>query len=478
MKKRLVLLILLLFLALLSLCLIGASVQQEKDRITITEQARFGDPSLARHATLSLSAQMNEHQLWNMTYPIGGVPTTEYRFSAKELEFEHKVTYNGIQLYEDIPFGYDLRTSPEETTGIQRAYRELYDATAPGTKGTKIVRLQDYYEYYPIRMEIDLPGTLWHTVNYDDLDERDDINQRKVWDAFREFFKIPIPENLPAFEISITKDESGKEIGIGSSSPAKYEDGYALYSEATYTSNACFFTLNNRMGDGYVDTSLIPGGYGIYRFSYTKVRNEQNTKGNVTIFHPGYLTGVDADSLVMVYPLEQHIQVRAMFVNPEETRLLLLTDEKNGVYLTVIDIATMTELQKFRITDNAHVSLNQQDDFIILFYEQKFSVFSVDEHGLYTPAITADQPVMTDDTFAHINTYSAMDFDGTYLVMADVLPSEHYYALQTCHFCLAVYDRTGLRYYGEYQNSLSVNPDTNYYHCNVIPFEIAVHLNS
>lgn len=476
MKRILIAMALLLAVALTAPCLIGAELSAARDRVEITEQALFGDPALAAGATVHQTAQLDEHLLWQTAYPVGGAPSTDYRFSSRGLTFEHLTAYDGIHLSDHIEFGLNLRDPFDAMSGIEVAYYELFQETEPGTRSTKRVRLQDYYTYYPIRIEIDLPGTLWHGLDYERMESDDFVNERLVWDKFSEFFKIPIPENLPDIEISVTKNADGSIGGTGSHMD---KAGYALYVEAAYNANTCFFAINNRIGDigepnGYIDTSLIPGGYGIYSFSYSNVLNERNSSGSSRTFHPGYQTGVNADSLAMVYPLEQHVSVRDMTVSADGSRLLLLTDDGAAITLTVIDVATMTATQSFRLCDSAYVSIHQEDDFIIFFHNPGFSLFSVDDAGTYRLEITADQPSVTDDDFKYINTHAAMDFDGERLIMVDQLEEERYRAMLTCNFCVAVYDQSGLRYYGEYQSGLSANPDPNDYRYNCLTQEITV----
>ena len=110
----------------------------------------------------------------------------------------------------------------------------------------------------------------------------------------------------------------------------------------------------------------------------------------------------------------------------------------------------------------------------MLFYERTISVYTVDGNGRYLHALTAPQPGDIDGTFADINTYAAMDFDGERLILADILLETQYRTMQTCGFCLAVYDSTGLLYYGEYDSSLSVNPNTSYYSDNCFPESLTV----
>ena len=160
MKRILVTMALLLAVALTAPCLIGAELSAARDRVEITEQALFGDPALAAGATVNQTAQLDEHLLWQTAYPVGGAPSTDYRFLSRGLTFEHFTAYDGIHLSDHIEFGLNLRDPFDAMSGIEVAYYELFQETEPGTRSTKRVRLQDYYTYYPIRVEIDLPGTL------------------------------------------------------------------------------------------------------------------------------------------------------------------------------------------------------------------------------------------------------------------------------------------------------------------------------
>ena len=478
MKRLLLLLCLLLIGGAIAVCAIGVSISSKQDAVTLTPHPLYGDPAAAEGATVELLAHLKEHLRWDVTYPIGGEAETDYRFSMRRMTVDRDADFLGIQMYEDFEYGLDIRAAFSDLVGLEVAYYELFRDTAPGTKGTATVRLQDYYTYYPIRIDIDLPGTLWHGIDYEDLASDDYINERVVWDAFRTFFRIPIPEDLPAIEISVTKNVDGSIGGTGSSGHG-VDGSYSLWSEAAYTSNVCYLTINNRYGDSYVDTSLIPGGYGIYRFDYENVRNEKNTQGNSTIFHPGYETGVDEKSLCMVYPLAQSEHVNAMHITPDERRMLLLSEDREGaVTLTVIDLATMEAIQRIPVTEQVWVSLHQEEDFFVLFFGQMISVYSLGEDGHYAHVLTAPQPNYINEEFSAINTHAAVDFDGESVIFVDLLDEHRYRALQTSDLCVAVYKAEGLCYYGEYDNSLAANPHTSDYAYNVHPIEVEVQWES
>lgn len=474
MKKLLVLLCLLLALGLFAVCAIGASVSEERDQVTLTPRHLCGDPAAAQGATLTMRTELDSHLLWDVTYPIGGETQTDFRVSLRELSFEGRPKIDGIHMYEDIEYGLNTRKPLEELTGIEKAYRELFDRTEPGTKGRAEIRLQDYYTYYPLRIDVNLPGTLWHGLDYEDMESNDYANERAVWDAFREFFRIPIPADLPSFEISVIKNVDGGIGGSGSSAP-KEGAHYNLYAETAYTSDTCYMAINNRYGEGYVDTSLIPGGYGIYSFTYTNVRNDKNTQGNATIFHPGYVTGVHAETLAMVYPLNESIHVYSMSVTPDEERLLVICEDRAGVVsLLVIDLESMQQIQSFPITENEWISLHQEEDFFVLFYGQTISVYKQCEDGSYAHVLTGDQPFAVNGVSQSFGTHSAVDFDGERVIFANLLDEKKYGNLQTANVCIAVYDASGLLYYGEYDNSLAVNPNTQIYNDNVNPVEYGI----
>ena len=229
MKKLIALMLALSLCAVGALCVLGSRINEACDDVSITENVLFGDAVYAEGITVQMRSHYDYHLFWDTTYTVGSpTPThTEYTFSAQKDFPVGGRTYNGVTLDIDLQYGYDLRTPIDEQTGLKKAYRELYEETAPGTKGIKTIRLQDYYTYYPIRVAIDLPGTLWQGNDYDRLTDGQQ-NERAVWDAFNEFFKIPIPEDLPAFDITLTKNERGDGIGTGSNGGGIHFDIYPV----------------------------------------------------------------------------------------------------------------------------------------------------------------------------------------------------------------------------------------------------------
>ena len=67
-----------------------------------------------------------------------------------------------------------------------------------------------------------------------------------------------------------------------------------------------------------------------------------------------------------------------------------------------------------------------------------------------------------------------MAFDGEKLVIVDRTGDEIYPSLELCGFTVAVYNRTGLVYYAEYESSLSVSRNASDYAFNCLPVQYTV----
>ena len=87
MKKVVCLLCILSLLSCGGIVTVAAVVNQNKDTVTITEEVRYGDATLADGFAVDLKVQYDEHLLWETTYEKDGGTTTdtEFTFSAKEL---------------------------------------------------------------------------------------------------------------------------------------------------------------------------------------------------------------------------------------------------------------------------------------------------------------------------------------------------------------------------------------------------------
>jgi len=462
MKKTYVFLLILLVLAVGSVGVIGSIVNGQKDDVTIRESVVYGDKSAAEGITIVNQTHMRHHLFWETTYHVGEktLCETDYTYVPRGKEIEQKYVYYGIDVQDDVGYYYSGKDNPVD---MQKEFEELYDTLKKGETKSKDIYIKDYYDYYPIRMNINLPNTVW--VNNDPETEVGDnpFDPKYVINKFQEFFKIPVLET-DYVRITVSKAKDSPNSNVAYSEERSSEPNfYQVVSVSAYTDNVCYFAINNRSTqyeysedsynrverDGaYVDTSLIPGGYGIYSFSYGRGAGE-------------YHTGIDADSLQMVFSLEQDVSVKHMMIRDNQTRLILITEEDEGAFVKVIDLATMKEVQNIRLDKTLYnqfgryANIFEYEDFISIVYGENIVVIS-EQKGVYVHEFTV--PVKENERCYFPNTMSnaysiSMDFDGEKLAVVGMQGENFGY--NNCDYCLLVYDASGLLYFGEYITGMS-----------------------
>lgn len=470
MKRVLALMAVLIIAAVGIFCAVGATVNAKKDQVVITENIMYGDKSSAEGIIIENQSRYGRHLFWNTKYTSGesAYSKTEFIFSETEIRRSNPRRKNGNILETDIAYGCDFKIPAEEQQGIARVYKELYDSAKPGEELKKVISLKDYYEYYPIGIAIDLPDISWNVFSEEyHVWQSEENDYKHAWRVFNEFFKIPVPENIKV-ELSISKgDKSSVSIGVGSSYVGG--DDFYLSTLSTYSDNKCFFTIDNRTRSGnIIDTSLIPGGYGIYAFSYGREAEKYETK-------------VDADSLQMVYALDEEAEVCHLSMNHDKTKLLLFLKNGEKLYMSVIDSASMAELQNFSFGEGdiyevyeygagwGNYDKEEDRSFIVLYLsESRICVIEMNEAGEYEHKFTVDAANVVNPEFGYWSS-PAFNFDGERLAMVDYMYIGPYVNIPSCGYYMAVYTKDGLMYYAEYESSLSVHPNTDLYEKNCLP---------
>ncbi len=454
MKKVVCLLCILALLSCGGIVTVAAVVNQNKDTVTITEEVQYGDVTLADGFVVDLKVQYDDHLLWNTTYEknSGEKTNTEFRFLAQELVWAFEYRGDPVAINVSFDSNLDISSPIESLSGLAKAYREIYEQMQPGTEVCKRVFVKDYYEYYPLFIRLELPNNdIW-------MDERwlsdgsGFVNgEQELYEKFSEFFRIPV-EECDSIEVVVDRDQSNGMMTQSSSS-----DYLQMYSNGVVTEDGmCYFTLNNKTSDGRVmDSSLIPGGYGMYSFRFGK---------------PGTYSksGVDIDSLKMAHALDEQITILHLSLNKEQTKLLLFTEEAEEYYFSIIDRDTMELSRKFKLESWGEIC--EYDDFLVVSGEY-VSLFAVTEDGGYEQrfAISAEHPEL--QALRKLSPEASMDYNGEHLIVANWIVEEDYNWMRSCNFYIMICGPEGLGYYGIYKNSLAVNPSTVYSGYNCLPFD-------
>lgn len=451
MRKSLALLLVLVLACSCGVVYAAGELIDDSDEVVIEEIVRYGDPAIAEGISIDTAVNCRHHLFWNTAHTVGKAEEAEtaFRFSA-DADYEYGVgEYVNVQLRSGLEFNFDMEGSP-----VWEAYEALAASTPAGQSGEATIYISYYYDYYPVSVDIDTPGFVMNT--YSGIDYMS-AEERAIYDAFNEFFRIPVLEEDQR-TIHLDKNIEGEVYSWGSSWTDC--DTYGIYSECVARDDAVYFTVTNRSQNGEImDFSLVPGGYGIYKMPYTS-----SYPGTSDVEHDPFMY-VHADELEMVYPLREEQCVEFFAESPDGNKLLLFTHAYGLMELTVIDVATMATLQVIEIMSGDETAnmwtLYLEDDFIALHLSgDRLALISMNPVAEYQMEFIV-QMNPEGETLFYLGRDNAFDWNGEQLAVAGFAspkdPSYYY----TCDYHLAVYDETGLLYFGVFDSSLSSTKESS-----------------
>ena len=391
-------------------------VNTARDQVVFSVEHRYGDPAAARGLTVSTRSTYGNQLFWETACPLAdpGQARTEFSFFSQP----QSATDTGAALNLRVDLGDDLL---ERTQGVQQT---LLETMEPGDEREIDLRLGDFYDCYPLAVEVQLPCP----VQTDALEA-----------AFRDFFQIPVLEG-EQLSYRVRMNENGVADSFGWTSGEK--DRYDFEPRWVLTQDACYFTIQGSSFEGQpIDTSRIPGGYGLYRLPYDE-------------------TGPRLEELAMVCPLEQTDEVVDLTVSPEEGKLLIHHLRQGRYLLTVLDLPSMSLLQQLELAGGSQggYSLLQGEECMVL------CAFDSDDDQLtlVTGSDDADYQVRftVPAQAARLSARSwwdptALAWDGERLAVAGALMGENPNQLE-CGFYAAVYTDQGMTYCGIYGSNLDL----------------------
>lgn len=452
MKKSLIVLFT-LFLLLTGTVVYGGNIlYKEQNNVQFTEKVLYGDAAIVDGVTVERAMKYDKYLYWNSIYTAGKDSKTITTSTLYEWEKSDDY-YNGYGCSMSAVDTLDLweDAKEEDYIGITAAYKELYDSLELGESGRKVVYLKDYMDYYHLAVNIFLPEDIsCDTQYYTSFWTSDEEKQTKEYqtakalqERFNEFFKIPVLEEDARY-IEIYKDVEGY-VSQSGASDVSGKDSYKLWNMSVYTDTDCYLTFNTHTLKGKViDTSLIPGGYGIYAFSYDSKKNT-----------------VDTSTLRLVYGLDPTDNVQNIQLDAKKENLLIFTVKEECNEVSIINLKTMEKTQSFTygesvVEEERMTGCSIYEDFMVLSYgDKEQAVVSIDKNGVYTYEY---EIVWDDEKYPVISDYShwdmEYDWDGERLLFANSIWETEVYYEEYCGFYLGAFDKNGLLYLGEYACSL------------------------
>ena len=382
---------------------------------------------------------------------------TEHYFSRKGEETSASENKTAVQWFETggyrlfsigngVGGGWSVSSSGElhisngniTRRNLLEAYEALEKETVRGERKEREIFLDDYMDYFPVTVKLDAAWT--KALEYD---------AEALESAYQEFFKIPVPEDA-GYVITVGKNEKGKINYLAGGNGGHPAFSWQLVSAATATD--VYFTFDNYSHDGTrMDTSQIPGGFGIYRQPYTIVDGELIFK---------------TEELSMVYSLaEERYPYGSVFLHVnEENQLLILMDQEEATGLQVVNLDTMELVQQAELarpegSTKFETVVRMGEDFFVLQYGNGYfsMVDRAEERGYaqqFLIQLEENDPL---HYYPYVNE-NAMDWDGERLVYACYSKDEFSMA-NNCNLELTVYDATGKIFHGRYKNSLMAEPE-------------------
>ena len=472
---------LMIFLVLVLVCGCGTAfaaqaVSAPREDIAFQEHIFSGDPAAADGLTVQLKTGMRYKLNWESTVQFSAQDyraETSFRFLPAGQAEQPEMSYRGVE----INFYHDAATTgSDDVFGFSTAYQSLLDTLSPGESGSRTIRFADYYDEYPFEFYIDLPGVRYGTLaGWEDASEDSDWPGERAQAALGRFFRIPVLQD-EYVELGIDKnmDGSGSARSISS---VREGDRFWMNVESVITDDTCFFWFGNRTDkDRLVDTSRIPGGYGVYMLPYGPLAPD----AEASAFYGGNENEVYTDRLTCFFPVDPETRIEHLGLTPDKTRLLLHTVENNIYYVTLIDCKTGDTLQKLAVSDfepeDDYVNITETEDFVCIQQTQgRICVLTQNADGLYQLVLLSEYS--PDALYSPVYaTVRAMAFDGSRLAIVNndetVLANDDnrtksYLAGTTealitldgayfdnCGFTLTVFDQTGVAYSGAYVSSL------------------------
>jgi|GEM_PF-3240954 hypothetical protein len=452
--------------------------------------------------------RLNDHQ-WKSTlkFTANGVDTTNEMISNTKslLAEEKKKNEEAVFLAEAVNntwgeykiegLSLDYRMEKYLPEEFSASLREEY-ITGLG-KDTQVTRpLTDFIEYYPMFSYIRFPDC-GDEKNYNsDKDGRINIRERgnliettkdyeeqlsyyvsgsyaaeyryeevmRVAKGFEEFFRIPVLKN-DIWEFGYGKNPTREETE--DSEPefwwrcAENSDRFIPYYVYVTTHDAMYFTFLTHTENGALaDTSLIPGGYGIYRLPY-RLDYESGT------------TSILIDELRMFSPLDPKIQIMDVSLSGDEKTMLILYWLNQEYRVRVIDLATGGELYDGAFVIGAdsasYTKVDYGEDFFAVSIRPKMSSLvdltqysgeereeiyrmkKAEQEGLAVLCVFGKNASGVYGELMRSNAYmdnapSCCAFDGERLAVVDHIGGGY--------FWVYVYSANGLIYEGRVTNSL------------------------
>ncbi|MFR1724908.1 hypothetical protein [Emergencia timonensis] len=447
MKKTIAAAVMVFALALLALIAIYFYVNPQQDQVAIEETVLFGDTKAAEGLTFTTTAcdSCSRKLLWKTEYVVSEQPKTTTQFQrVKDDVYSPDADLDYIELEEDCFISSSdilsdeiVRTLPEDHPVIS----DVASRTTNGKTREETHRLREYYQYYPVKLSMDISG-----INIDKASLHTD------------YFKIPVPADY-SIKVTVKKDEKGKIIRYEMAPVHSY---FEPEIEGLFTTNGCFVALpdlkyeadhkstTEEDDDSWLymkDLRLSQAMRGIHFVPFVAEEN----KGNKL--------RADFDNAKLIVPLPSTSQVLRMQQSQDQKKIIVLLRERGELVLSVIDAASKKVLQRTplqQISAQRNMNMIKEKDGRLLIVADDGQIHLLTQvRNQYRIEISGSlEQVVKRGEFSSLPSYWSFDYDGENLALATFSePFDGRYP--NCSVYVFLYGQSKLKYAGYYKNSLN-----------------------
>jgi len=438
----------------------GAAVVNEgRDDILVTEVTLAGDPAAAAGLHTQLILNEDRRLYWTTAYDVSAdpQPETEFRnYQTRRQQAGGEYRKDAHLSLGSVGFGMcghiDLEQEQEYlyqsrhgNTTLLLPVIDLASRVGAGGSVTEILNLRDYYEYYPVYLECEWAGM----ENFDEV-------RLAHWDFYQEYFRIPVT-GYDKIEVSVTKDEEGRVVDVSCNTyypeekPEEAADVYT-YTSSVVTDDAVYLVLH-----GTHDYSQIKGGYGVYRIPI----EYYDSYGDRSFPEPQ--ASVEIGKIENIYPLDlERSEDYRLYEGVTGGELLLFEQRGDHVTVLVLDTADYQIRQEIDLDTEIIPNVWYHDNLVIMGTTDygkphgRLQILSC-ENGTYELWLDTDFYPLNDEGYFYYE--PVFCFDGERFAM-----TAFHQVYEVSSHRIAVYDRTGLIYAGDYYVSSDelTQPLTNY----------------
>ena len=483
MKKSTALFLATLIAGVAVLCYGHITLSAAHEKVSFILVESIGDATLADGLTVTVSAHLDYHLLWETAHTFGDPPQTNTEFSFHTSKFvseriylpepiglsntRYSQYYGGLGIFLDDVENDRL---PQELMQSHDMLRDVASRIENGQQYTEVMFFSDYFDIYPIHASIRFDTFV---ANYYHENGGESLSRlyKEVNEAFTNYLRIPVSKGEQV-TVTMRKDFAGNIVELNYIMTAETY----LHSRSVETDDGIYLAVSLEVP---VDSETSFDGVIICFVPTVLVFDEQGYAYKTLDYH----------NIQTVYPTKdtetEHKShtICSIALSDDGSCLNMITFEDGDCYLTIIEIDTMSDVQKLIIFDGIGEAFSCEVNYFEgLLYtslgDDRFALMERTADNSYRLVLTGTRNYRLSFENGHYLQNTQLAWNGERLALVSsyrrYVPDHggvYISEASSCGFVLELIDSKGQQYKGAYESSLDVlgrTDDMYYYACRLI----------